>query len=100
MPVLTFKGKTAIETYHHTVPHHALDLDKKLSCLRSKDEPSLDENLIVEGDNLLADRLSDPLHELRLGQIVVEDPAFIARVIRRIYVDKLDPARMGWEQSF
>ncbi len=22
MPVLQFKGKTAIECYHHTVPHH------------------------------------------------------------------------------
>lgn len=33
MPVLSFKGKTAVETYHHTVPHHTLEFDKKLSCL-------------------------------------------------------------------
>jgi hypothetical protein len=25
MPVLQFKGKTAIECYHHTVPHHTLE---------------------------------------------------------------------------
>jgi len=30
MPVLQFKGKTAIECYHHTVPHHTLEFDSKL----------------------------------------------------------------------
>ncbi len=34
MPVLQFKGKAAIESYHHTVPHHTLDFDGKL--LRSE----------------------------------------------------------------
>jgi len=34
MPVLQFKGKTAIECYHHTLPHHTLEFDGKL--LRSK----------------------------------------------------------------
>lgn len=33
MPVLQFKGKTAIETYHHTVSHYALEFDEKLSVL-------------------------------------------------------------------
>jgi len=33
MPVLQFKGKTAIECYHHTVPHHTLEFDGKLSVL-------------------------------------------------------------------
>ena len=27
MPVLQFKGKTAVENYHHTVPHHRLEFD-------------------------------------------------------------------------
>ena len=31
MPVLQFKGKTAVECYHYTVPHHTLDFDRKLS---------------------------------------------------------------------
>jgi len=34
MPVLQFKGKTAIERYHHTVPHHTLEFDGEL--LRSE----------------------------------------------------------------
>lgn len=34
MPVLQFKGKPAIECYHHTVPHHTLEFDGKLSVPR------------------------------------------------------------------
>ena len=33
MPVLQFKGKTAIECYHHTVPHHTQEFDSKLPLL-------------------------------------------------------------------
>jgi len=53
MPVLQFKGKTAIECYHHTVPHHTLEFDGKLSVLGKGEKPGLDGNLIIEGDNLL-----------------------------------------------
>ena len=34
MPVLQFKGKTAVECYHYTVPHHTLDFDRKLAAFR------------------------------------------------------------------
>ncbi|MCH7547855.1 MAG: hypothetical protein IID30_15765, partial [Planctomycetes bacterium] len=54
MHVLQFKGKTAVENHHYTVPHHTLEFDRKLSCLGKGEEPSLDGNLIIEGDNLLA----------------------------------------------
>jgi hypothetical protein len=47
MPVLQFKGKTAIECYHHTVPHHTLEFDAKLSALGKGDKPGLDGNLII-----------------------------------------------------
>ncbi len=33
MPVLQFKGKTAIECYHHTVSHHTLEFDSEVSAL-------------------------------------------------------------------
>ena len=39
MPVLQFKGKTAIECYHHTVPRHTLEFDNKLSVLRNGKKP-------------------------------------------------------------
>ena len=54
MPVSVFKGKSVVETYHHTVPHHTLEFSKKLSCLSNGEEPSLEGNLIIEGDNLKA----------------------------------------------
>ena len=54
MPVLQFKGKTAIECYHHTVPHHTLEFDSKLPVLGKGEKPGLDGNLIIEGEKLIA----------------------------------------------
>lgn len=54
MPFIQFKGKATIETYHHTVPHHTLEFDKSLSILEKGEQPNLQGNLIIEGDNLLA----------------------------------------------
>ena len=47
MPVLQFKGKTAIECYHHTVPHYTLEFDSKLSVIGKGEKPGLDGNLII-----------------------------------------------------
>ena len=74
MPVLQFKGKTAIETYHHTVGHHALDFDEKLSLLAKNEKPSLDNNLIIEGDNLLALKALLPTHAGRIKCIYIDPP--------------------------
>jgi len=43
MPVIQFKGKTAIESYHHTVHHHTLEFDPKLSVLPKGEKPSLND---------------------------------------------------------
>lgn len=74
MPVLQFKGKTAVECYHYTVPHHTLDFDKKLSVLEKGQKPSLDGNLIVEGDNLLALKALLPTHAGRVKCIYIDPP--------------------------
>jgi DNA modification methylase len=74
MPVLQFKGKTAIENYHHTVPHHILEFDKKLSVLGKGEEPGLDGNLIIEGDNLLALKALLPTHAGRIKCIYIDPP--------------------------
>lgn len=74
MPVLNFKGKTAVETYHHTVPHHTLEFDKKLSCLPKGEKPSLDGNLIIEGDNMLALKALLPTHAGRIKCIYIDPP--------------------------
>jgi len=74
MPVLQFKGKTAIECYHHTVPHHTLDFDSKLSVLGKGEKPGLDGNLIIEGDNLIALKALLPTHAGRIKCIYIDPP--------------------------
>ena len=74
MPVIQFKGKTAIESYHHTIPHHTLDFDPKLSNLSKGEKPSLDGNLIIEGDNLLALKALLPTHAGRIKCIYIDPP--------------------------
>jgi DNA modification methylase len=74
MPVLQFKGKTAVENYHHTVPHHRLEFDVKLSLLAKGEKPSLDGNLIIEGDNLLALKALLPTHAGRVKCVYIDPP--------------------------
>jgi len=77
MPVLTFKGKTAVESYHHTVPHHRLEFDAKLSLLGKGEKsggPSLEGNLIIEGDNLLALKALLPTHAGKVKCIYIDPP--------------------------
>lgn len=74
MPVLHFKGKTAVENYHYTVPHRTLEFDKKLSVLDKGQKPGLDGNLIIEGDNLLALKALLPTHAGRVKCIYIDPP--------------------------
>ena len=74
MPTLQFKGKTVIETYHHTVPHHRLELDADLSVLAKGEKPSLEGNLIIEGDNLLALKALLPTHAGRIKCVYIDPP--------------------------
>ena len=74
MPVLQFKGKTAIESYHHIVPHHTLEFDAKLSVLEKGHKPGLDGNLIIEGDNLLALKALLPTHAGKIKCIYIDPP--------------------------
>ena len=59
MPILDFKGKSVIYSHHLRVPFRSLNVDKKKSFSSpnkngKKPEPSLDDNLIIHGDNLHA----------------------------------------------
>jgi adenine-specific DNA-methyltransferase len=74
VPTLQFKGKTVIETYHHTVPHHRLELVPDLSVLEKGQKPALDGNLIIEGDNLLALKALLPTHAGRVKCIYIDPP--------------------------
>jgi adenine-specific DNA-methyltransferase len=74
MPVLQFKGKTAVENYHHTVPHHRLEFDVKLSLLAKGEKPSIEGNLIIEGDNLLALKALLPTHAGKVKCVYIDPP--------------------------
>jgi adenine-specific DNA-methyltransferase len=65
MPIIQFKGKAAIESYHHTVPHHSLEFDGVASVLGKGEKPSLEGSLIVEGDNL-----QQPVFKEWMGRVV------------------------------
>ncbi len=71
MPIIQFKGKTAVESYHRVVPHHTLALDAKLSLGK---KPALDGNLIIEGDNLLALKSLLPTHAGRIKCVYIDPP--------------------------
>jgi DNA modification methylase len=71
VPIIQFKGKTAIESYHRVVPHHTLEIDGKLSVAK---KPSLDGNLIIEGDNLIALKSLLPTHAGRIKCIYIDPP--------------------------
>ncbi len=71
MPIIQFKGKTAVESYHHVVPHHTLEMDGKLSPAK---KPALDGNLIIEGDNLIALKSLLPTHAGRIKCIYIDPP--------------------------
>lgn len=71
VPTLEFKGKSVIQTYHHTVPHCRLEFDPKLSLLSKGEKPGLDGHLIIEGDNLLA---LLPTHAGKVKCIYIDPP--------------------------
>src|SRR3989449_8425320 len=71
MPIIQFKGKTAIESYHRVVPHHTLEIDAKLSPAK---KPGLDGTPIIEGDNLIALKSLLPTHSGRIKCVYIDPP--------------------------
>ena len=74
MPFLQFKGKTAVETYHHRLPHHLLEPVPERSVLPPDAAPTLEGNLIIEGDNLLALKALLPTHTGRIKCVYIDPP--------------------------
>ena len=74
MPFLQFKGRSAVETYHYSLPHHVLELDAERSVLAADESASLENNLIIEGDNLLALKALLPTHAGRIKCIYIDPP--------------------------
>ncbi len=70
MALLNFKGKTAVWNHHLSVPYHTLEKIKNLS-VSGNDE---DENLIIEGDNLLALKALLPKYQGKIKCIYIDPP--------------------------
>ena len=71
MPSLHFKGKTLVENFHLAVPYHALGALPGSGLSR---KPSLDDNLIVHGDNLLALKALLPTYHGRVKCVYIDPP--------------------------
>ena len=79
MPVLKFKGKPIIHSHHLGVPFHSLKVDEKKSfCLKNKNEQkthlSLEDNLIIHGDNLYALKTLMPRYAGKVKCVYIDPP--------------------------
>lgn len=70
MPALNFKGKNAVWNHHLSVPYQSLVKDEKLSLKGIDGE----ENLIIEGDNLIALKSLLPKYHGRVRCIYIDPP--------------------------
>ena len=73
MPTLDFKGKQFIYGHHLTVPIRSLEIDADKS-LTGEERPSLDDNLIIHGDNLHALKALLPRYTGRIKCIYIDPP--------------------------
>lgn len=71
MPTLEFKGKQFIYSHHHNVPFRELVVDKNKSL---SEQPSLDDNLIIHGDNLHALKALMPQYAGKIKCIYIDPP--------------------------
>lgn len=74
MPTLEFKGKSFVYTHHLSVPFRELVIDPKKSLPAAGAKPSLDDNLIIHGDNLHALKALLPIYAGKVDCIVIDPP--------------------------
>lgn len=71
MATINFKGRSFVQNHHLAVDFHALKIDKSKSLTPS---PGLNDNLIIQGDNLLALKSLLPTHSGRIKCIYIDPP--------------------------
>jgi adenine-specific DNA-methyltransferase len=74
MPTLEFKGKSFVYTHHLAVPFRELVIDPKKSLPASGAKPTLEDNLIIHGDNLHALKALLPIYAGKVDCIVIDPP--------------------------
>lgn len=73
MPTLEFKGKPFVHAHHLSVPFRELVIDADKS-LPGADGPSLDDNLIIHGDNLEGLKALLPKYAGKVDCIFIDPP--------------------------
>ena len=71
MPTLHFKGKTFVQNHHLAVKYHQLVPKKELSLT---DKVSFHDNLIIQGDNLIALKSLLPTYSGKIKFINIDPP--------------------------
>ncbi len=79
MPVLNFKGKSAVYSHHLGVPFRSLEMDEKKSLINpskngKQENPSLDDNLVIHGDNLHVLKALLPKYAGKVKCIYIDPP--------------------------
>ena len=74
MPTLDFKGKSLVYSHHLTVPSRTLEPDDRKSLPPKGSKPSLDDNLIIHGDNLHALKALMPRYAGKIKCIYIDPP--------------------------
>lgn len=74
MPSLEFKGKQFVYSHHLSVPFRELIVDAKKSLPVEGKKPSLNDNLIIHGDNLEALKALLPTHAGKVDCIFIDPP--------------------------
>jgi site-specific DNA-methyltransferase (adenine-specific)/adenine-specific DNA-methyltransferase len=74
MPTLNWIGKDAVVNHHKEVPFHLLKCNEKLSVTPKTSEVSHGDNLLVQGDNLLALKALLPHYAGQVKCIYIDPP--------------------------
>jgi adenine-specific DNA-methyltransferase len=74
MPSLEFKGKQFVHSHHLGVPFRELRVDASKSLPGKGKKASLDDNLIIHGDNLEALKALLPTHAGKVDCIFIDPP--------------------------
>ncbi len=74
MPTLEFKGKPFVYSHHLSVPFRELVVDPKKSLPAKGQKASLDDNLVIHGDNLEALKALLPRYAGKVDVIYIDPP--------------------------
>jgi len=93
MPTLQFKGRSAVETLHLSLPYRQLE---PVPSYSRTEQPRLDDNLIIHGDNLLALKALMPSYAGKV-KLVYIDPPYNTGNEGWVYNDNVnDPRLQAW----